>query len=54
VTFVELPEATAPVGVTVFVWANAVPPPDSATDEITAKYTLRFCYFDFSALPNSS
>jgi hypothetical protein len=36
VTFVELPESTVAAG-TLFVWANAVTPQDSATDEITAK-----------------
>jgi hypothetical protein len=42
---VELSEATTPVPVILFVWADAAPPQKSATDEITAKYTLRFCFF---------
>jgi hypothetical protein len=42
---VELPGDTTPVPVILFVWADAAPPQKSATDEITAKYTLRFCFF---------
>ena len=48
VTFVELPDASAFAAATLFVCASAVPPQDSATDEITAKYNLRFLFF-FSA-----
>ncbi|MGO9586217.1 MAG: hypothetical protein ACLP2Y_08485 [Limisphaerales bacterium] len=53
-TFVGLSEATTLVGLSedatfvgaaLFVCASAVLAQDSATDEITAKYTLRFSYF---------
>jgi hypothetical protein len=47
-TFVGLSEDTTFVGTVLFVCASAVPAQDNATDEITAKYTLRFSYF-FSA-----
>src|SRR5579885_2511331 len=41
-TFVELPVASASAAGTEFACASAVPPQDSATTEITAKYKLRF------------
>jgi hypothetical protein len=44
VTLVELPDAPAFAAATSFVCASAVPPQDSATDEITAQYNLR-CRF---------
>jgi hypothetical protein len=47
-TFVGLPEDTTFAGTALFVCASAVPVQDNATDEITAKYILRFSYF-FSA-----
>ena len=37
VTLVELPDASALAAGTLFVCANAVPPQDSATDEMTAQ-----------------
>ncbi|MGO8838263.1 MAG: hypothetical protein ACLQAH_10565 [Limisphaerales bacterium] len=46
---VGLPEDTTFAGIALFVCASTVPPQDNATDEITAKYTLRFSYF-FSAI----
>jgi hypothetical protein len=42
VTLVELSAATTFAAGTVLVCDSAVPSQDSATDEITAKYTLRF------------
>jgi hypothetical protein len=44
-TLVGFPEAAPFVGIASFVCASASPPQDSATDEITAKYTLRLSYF---------
>jgi hypothetical protein len=45
VTFVELPDASELVAATLFVCASAVPPQESATDEITEKYNLRLRFF---------
>jgi hypothetical protein len=49
VTFVELPDAPAFAAATLFVCASAVPPQDSATDEITAQYTFLRTRFFLSA-----
>ena len=45
-TFVEVSDATEFVAAdTTFVWAKAALPQDNATDEMTAKYNLRFLFF---------
>src|ERR1700733_10535935 len=46
VTFVVVSDATELVTAdTTFVWAKAALPQDNATDEMTARYNLRFLFF---------